>query len=162
MELEKQRQERDRNMKLQAVRENNEHLLHDRIQGYVEILNKTDAKVEAAKGRIKQDQETKRDFEIMKEMDREDNRQRIMQMQEFKRQLLKERIERDNEKTRFIREEQANNILKRQALRREMNQKREKMINDFYKSQKNMARTSASGFSNRGNIKLLLIVFNLC
>lgn len=138
-------------MKLQAVRENNEYLLADRIQGYVDILNRTDAKVERVKRKQQEEAEAKKDLEIMKEMDREDNRQRIMQMQEFKRQLLKERIERDNEKTRFIREEQANNILKRQTLRREMNEKREKMINDFYKSQKQMAKSSASNFTKRGS-----------
>ena len=148
MELEKQRQERERNMKLQAVRENNDHLLQERIQGYQDILDKTDVKVEAVKSKNRQDHEAKKDLEIMMNMDREDNRQRILQMQEFKRQLLKERIDRDNEKTRFIREEQANNIIKRQTLRRDMNHKREKMIEEFHKNQKKMGKTSASGFNS--------------
>lgn len=158
MELEKQRQERERNMKLQAVRENNDHLLQERIQGYVDVLNRTDAKVERVKAQQKQEAEAKKDFEIMREMDREDNRNRIMQMQEFKRQLLKERIERDNEKTRYIREEQANNILKRQKLRREMNEKREKMIEEFHKSQRKMAKTSASGFGKSGKLNFFEIL----
>lgn len=145
-------------MQLQKVRENNDKLLDQKIKGYLHKLSQTDSKVYNAKQKLHEELMMRRNYEIMKEMDREENKRRVMEMQEFRRQMLKEKIHRDDEKSHYIKREQNNMIAMKQRLRREMDQKREQIINDFYKNQKYMAKSAANGFG-RKNCKKYIDIF---
>ena len=147
-ELRKQQEEKERNEKNQAVRETNEMMLHNKIQTYVDILNKTDEKVRSANDAKAKELERQKDREAIAELVKEDNRERIMKMQEFKRQMLISKLHKDDDKTQKIREEKEYSIRKRQMLRREMNEKREKMIGEFMREQKNMNKSTSSRFKS--------------
>lgn len=153
MEDEKLRREQEKEDKRVHVKQNNEKIMSERVNNYMNKLEQTDYKVARAKARLEQDVLVKNNMDFMKELDRNENVRRIQDMQEYRRVKLLEKIEKDNERTRQIRQEQDNLLNMRLKIRQEMEQHKEQLMSNFAdKKQRKKLQTALStgGFGNGG------------
>ena len=158
-EEQKRQQEIAKEEKRRHVTEHNKELVQTRIGGYLDKLNQADAKVASSRSQAHQEMLFKRNLQIMKTIDREENKQRVQEMREYQREHLKDKIRRDDERTMMLKHEKDKMIAMRQNLRRKMDQDKEHMMQEFYRQQQIGPMSQTDGFRRGGEqvpIKFIL------
>ena len=135
-ELQKRLREQEKEQRIKDVLKKNEKMLESRKGELINKINSTDAKVQRAQQNFQSQLNSKKNLERLKSQDRLENVERIKEIQEYQRQKLMERIEKDNQRAGQIRQEQENIIAMRQKIRRDMDAQKEKMLKDYYAKQK--------------------------
>jgi hypothetical protein len=135
-EEEKKQREWEKEKKRLDVLKQNEKIMEQRKTVFLHKLNVLDVKTQAAQAKLYKDLQHKKDLDHLKMIDKQDNIERIKQVQEYKRMKILEKLEEDNKRTEQMRLEQEQIIATRQKIRRDMDEQKEKMVNDFYLKQK--------------------------
>ena len=137
LEAEKGQRDRELEQKRQFVKENNEQLMNKRVNNYMNKMEQTDKKVAMVKSKLEHDMLVKNNMDFMREQDKQENIRRIQEMQEYRRQRLLEKINRDNDRSKIIRQEQDNMLHMKLKIRQEMEKHKEELMAKFQNKKKN-------------------------
>lgn len=134
IDAERKRQEEiEKEAKRKSVKETNERQTEEKRNFYLTMMREKDDKVTRSQMRKTMDLKERHNIDVLKKVDRRENVERIMKMQEYQREKIMEKILRDNAKAETIREERANLLETRQKLRQEIEKNKQEIMEKFSK-----------------------------
>ena len=148
-EAERRRREEMKEDKRVKVKVQNDRIVQERVNMYLNRIELSEKRLAKAREKHSMELLRKSNFDFMKEQDRTDNIMRMHEVQEYRRQKLLEKIEKDNERTRFIQTEQQNLMKMRLKMRDEMSARKQQLLEDFEKRKKKRFRFTTQSFSTR-------------
>mgnify|MGYP001351422241 CR=1 FL=1 len=110
--------------------------MNDKKALFTHKLNAAEAKVQRVQQQQKAEMEHRKNLERLRMLDKQENIERIKSIQEYRKEKILEKIEKDNERAYLIKKTREDLIAIRQKIRREMDEQKEKIVNDFYAKQK--------------------------